>query len=465
MIFWRGRSRTHRIGELYEKHLYSAVRDGAEDGERWMTDLFAKPAGHPDGEFRPRRDNWRRSAKVPDLVLNATTLNTGHNWRFTASWMGETPSHADDDIDTNYRLRRMYYSEAPPGHRCVRLGHAVAASSCVPGLFEPLALEGLYPGRTVRLVDGGVHDNQGIAALLEEDCTVVLVSDASGQMGTVDEPGTGTLAVPLRSNSILMSRVRAAQYDELRARHRAKLLRGLMFVHLRQGLGGASIGWVGSDDSAASSRNRATPAMVEGLSPELLERLSALRTDLDAFSDAEASALMYAGWRMTEEAFGTRALDWIPRRTGERNDWAFREIESHLHVPSRHDRLMRLLEAGRHRAFKVWRLVPALRIAGSVLLLVAAVALAWLLFTTPPDYPLVTAGLATSALVGAALAAVLGAWINRVRDPGGTARRILAGIALAAVGWLIAGVHLAVFNRLFLRVGRVRARSGSKRGG
>jgi hypothetical protein len=414
-------------------------------------------------DFQPRRDNWRRSAKTPDLVLNATTLNTGHNWRFTASWMGETPSYADDDIDTNYRLRRMYYAEAPPDHRCMRLGHAVAASSCVPGLFEPLSLDGLYPGRTVRLVDGGVHDNQGIAALLEEDCTVVLVSDASGQMGTVDVPGSGTLAVPLRSNAILMSRVRAAQFDDLRARYRSKLVRGLMFVHLRQGLGAASIDWVGCDDPAASSSaNRPAAAVVDGLSPELLQRLSALRTDLDAFSDAEALALMYAGWRMTEDAFGTRALDWIPRRTGVRHDWTFREIESHLRVPSRHDRLMRLLDVGRHRAFKVWRLVPALRIAGSVLLLAAAVALGWLLLTTPSDYPLVTAGVVTSTLIGAALAAVLGAWINQIRDPGGTARRILAGIALAAVGWLIAGVHLAIFNRLFLRAGRIRTGPGGR---
>ena len=56
---------------------------------------------------------WRRRAKVPILVLNATTLNTGHNWQFTASWMGEPPAGIDREIDGNYRLRRMYYDEAP----------------------------------------------------------------------------------------------------------------------------------------------------------------------------------------------------------------------------------------------------------------------------------------------------------------------------------------------------------------
>jgi hypothetical protein len=36
----------------------------------------------------------------------------------------------------------------------------------VPGLFPPLAIDGLYPDTVVQLVDGGVHDNQGIQGLL-----------------------------------------------------------------------------------------------------------------------------------------------------------------------------------------------------------------------------------------------------------------------------------------------------------
>src|SRR5215467_8724404 len=53
---------------------------------------------------------------------------------------------------------------APPDYQHFRLGHAVAASSSVPGLFEPLVLPDLYKGKTVRLVDGGVYDNQGTAS-------------------------------------------------------------------------------------------------------------------------------------------------------------------------------------------------------------------------------------------------------------------------------------------------------------
>jgi hypothetical protein len=46
----------------------------------------------------------------------------------------------------------MYYKDAPPDHQQIRFCHAVAASACVPGLFEPIVLEKLYEDVTVRLV-------------------------------------------------------------------------------------------------------------------------------------------------------------------------------------------------------------------------------------------------------------------------------------------------------------------------
>jgi len=184
MIFLPNYSRTMRVGELYEEKIYAEVKDGEETRPRWLNDLFIEPRGE-DKQFTPKYDNWRRSAKVPILILNATSLNTGHNWQFTASWMGEPPSGIDTAIDANYRLRRMYYEDAPVPYDKIRLGHAVAASACVPGLFEPIVLPKLYEREAgpdaekqaiaVRLVDGGVHDNQGIMSLLEQDCNAVLV--------------------------------------------------------------------------------------------------------------------------------------------------------------------------------------------------------------------------------------------------------------------------------------------------
>ena len=76
-------------------------------------DWLQKAAALPD------IPTWE-SAKVPILILNATSLNTGHNCQFTAPWMGEPPSSIDRAIDANYRLRRMHYDDAPPPHNEVR---------------------------------------------------------------------------------------------------------------------------------------------------------------------------------------------------------------------------------------------------------------------------------------------------------------------------------------------------------
>jgi hypothetical protein len=83
-----------------------------------MDELLVCPLGEPD-DFAHKLHNWRRAAKVPILALNATTLNTGHNWQFTATWMGEPAAGIDAEVDGNSRLRRMYYREAPESHRSV----------------------------------------------------------------------------------------------------------------------------------------------------------------------------------------------------------------------------------------------------------------------------------------------------------------------------------------------------------
>jgi hypothetical protein len=133
MIFLPNHSRTIRVGELYESELFARVEDGRGNQKRWLDDLRIDPHGCTPGSFNPKTDNWRHLAKVPILMINATALNTGHNWQFTASWMGEPPADVESEIDANYRLRRMYLRQGPQQCGRVRLGHAVAASSCVPG--------------------------------------------------------------------------------------------------------------------------------------------------------------------------------------------------------------------------------------------------------------------------------------------------------------------------------------------
>src|SRR5262249_8921134 len=153
---------------------------------------------------------------------------------------------------------------APPDYQHFRLGHAVAASSCVPGLFDPILMPDLFDGKAVRLVDGGVYDNQGTASLLEQDCNLLLMSAASGQMEAPNDPGGSRVSVPLRSFSVSMSRVRQAQYRELAARRRAGLLKGLLFLHMRKDLDADPLDWRECQDPFEAS-DEARPAARRGV--------------------------------------------------------------------------------------------------------------------------------------------------------------------------------------------------------
>jgi predicted acylesterase/phospholipase RssA len=467
MIFSSNYSRTLRVGELYEEKIFSRIQDGEGEGPRWLNELQIRPKGEPEN-FHPKNDNWRRAAKVPILILNATTLNTGHNWQFTASWMGEPPSAIDSEVDGNYRLRRMYYDDAPEGHKRMRLGHAVAASSCVPGLFEPLALANLYDGLVVRLVDGGVYDNQGTASLLDQGCNVLLVSDASGQMSTIDDPGNGLLAVPLRTNSVLQSRVRVAQYRELAAQRRASTLRGLMFIHLKKDLQVKPVDWINCPDPQ-DSFDPDLPLAKYGINKKAQEHLAAIRTDLDSFSDAEAQALMVSGYRMTGFEL-PRALRALAEPNAPHADWWFMKFDDSLTRADSPSQLLKLLSVASGLAFKIWMLSRPLQISVFVLAAALAGLLGWYCWENW-DKPIVTIALGepgedlwqlkwsyvaitvVTTLVMSRIPAFLRN-VVRLVDYRKTAYEVAVGAGMGIVGWIAAALHLLVFDKWYLRWGR-----------
>ncbi len=258
MVLFPSYSRTEHVGKLLENFFYSEVPDGEGDDPRWLNELFIEPK---DAllTFQPKLDNWRRKNKVPIFIINATSLNTGNNWQFTASWMGEPPPANPEDHDGKARLRRTYYSEAPKRHRKVRLGKAVAASACVPGVFEPIVLNGMYPDYTVRLVDGGVFDNQGLSGLLDEGCNMLFVSDGSGQTNADENPRAGVLGPLWRSNDITMQCVRDGQLRQLQTRRRAEILSKVMTVHLKRELNPILLDWIGCMDPAEGGERSLPP--------------------------------------------------------------------------------------------------------------------------------------------------------------------------------------------------------------
>ena len=457
----RTHSRSLRAGQLYEQLIFARADGQKPGGDIWLGELLIKPAGEPDN-FAPKQENWRRQSKVPILVLNATPLNTGHNWQFTATWMGEPPANIDVQIDNNERLRRMYYAidgGTPPPERRVRLGQAVAASACVPGLFDPINLAELYPERTVRLVDGGVHDNQGVVSLLEQDCTVLLVSDASGQMNVEPNPCQGALTSLLRSNSILQARVRESEFHDLNARRRAGLLRGLMFIHLKKNLDQVVKDWVRCEDpleeQVAKGAN-AKPLTPYGLRKDIQLLLAGVRTDLDSFCDLEAHALMTSGYRMTEQEFA-QSIRGFPLSSAPTASWEFLAVEPAMknEADPGYPKLKQLLEVASGRAFKVWKLYASLRVLGVVLGLLALAAVVLLFWNRRAD-SLLTVGGVGAILGGAVLLAVLGkALLERVRI-GEVIARIVLGIFTSTIGWVAARLHLHLFDKLYLKWGRAK---------
>lgn len=304
MIYKKDYSRTHRIAELYEEYLYNDLLGKQDDDEPiYMHDLYINPAGEKN--FRLATNNWHRKNKIPQLVLNATCLNTGHNWQFTASWMGEPPGAIQTDIDVKPRLRRMYYSDAPKEYQKFRLGYAVGASSCVPVLFAPLMLKDLYPGVDLQLIDGGLHDNQGIGALIEQECNDMIISDASGQMGTNTEPTRGMGGVFYRADTILQERLRELQFKDIQERSQTTQIRELVKIHLKDGLQSKPVNWKHCDDPARKIMYNFTDkdesALTEyGVLISVQQALSEIRTDLDSFHDTEAYGLMYSGYQQTK---------------------------------------------------------------------------------------------------------------------------------------------------------------------
>jgi predicted acylesterase/phospholipase RssA len=458
MMFWPNTSRTEYTGHLIEKEIFSKIKD---DGPRLLNRLTIQPPGEKD--FSPKDQNWCRISKVPILVLNATALNTGHNWQFTAKSMGEPPASVDSKVDANYRLRRMNYRQAPEKYRNFAFGHAVAASAAVPGLFEPLYLADLYPGIDVRLVDGGVHDNQGVSSLLEQGCSVMLVSDASGQMESVDRPGAGAFGTLLRSNNVLQARIRVAEYHDLDGRRMSGIVRSLMFLHLKKDVEADPVNWVDCQDPIEASEEarpayKRGPLAEYGILKDIQRHLANIRTDLDSFHEIEAFALMTSGYRMTERDFSDDCRG-FPQVTPINKNWQFLQVEPAMKRATGWDKqyreLIRLLKVSSGLAFKVWMLYPTLKVVGVIFVVILAIGLLALAFLHSGQ-PIISIGQALAIVVSVAATYLIGGNVVRAVRFGDTIRKIVGGIGLCLGGFILARIHLICFDRLYLRAGRAR---------
>jgi NTE family protein len=214
----------------------------------------------------------------PEFLLLATDMAYGVSWSFSREWMGD------------YQVGYM----APPAEFPV--GRAVAASACFPPLIDPMRLHldpsalkgGSVPNgpqrdeclSDLRLTDGGDYDNMGLEPVWKSHA-VVLVSDAGGLFTNQSDKG-------------LLWRV--PRYQAIQERQARGLRKRWLIASFSEGTLEGTYWGVGG---AASHYDAASP----GYSPELArEVIAEIRTDLDAFSDAEAGVLENHGYLLTDAA-------------------------------------------------------------------------------------------------------------------------------------------------------------------
>lgn len=462
-------SRSDRIAKLYNEAFYQLVLSGVSDPIQ-MQELKIYPKGGSTN-FHPLTDNNSRKAKVPILVLNATSLNSGRNWQFTAQTMGEPPVLGINMFDKKpIRLRRAdgdgygNMVNTPINQQQFSLGHAVAASACVPILFDPLAISNLYYNREdkesirVQLVDGGVFDNQGTDGLLQYDCTCFVISDAAGQMGTENNPAVDAIPVALRVGSILQDRVRTESLLHLTATN----TNNVAFISLREGLGIQQIGWFDKNNIQAPDILIPPSSQDFGVDTRVQDSLSKMRTDLDAFTEVEAYSLMLDAYLMSK-----MELDNFKKTVNcsdiqnsvsrfSNKDWAFLGIEKWMREPTE-EYLKQLkvaqLTFGKALMLLPWLLIPLFFIA-FVTLYVYWSQLVGLLFSSIPVYLIVIALLTLVINRIAPDLLKLLPFLEALR-PTAMLAKAVGKVMLLTMGTVFVQLYLWIINPLFLKYGRL----------
>jgi len=365
-------SRSDQIGRLYTEYLYLPIYNKGKTPDKHvktinMTDLHILPKNQEDFHpYKGSHTNQDRENKVPILVVNSTSLNSGHDWIFTGSGMGEIPPRNDIFYDIDKKDRYSYTSYQEITTRKVKgfpVGAAAAASAGVPGLFPPMAVSDLYLDRTVELVDGGVFDNQGIAGALwtleaSEPCDYFVVSDASGQGDATNNPDTGTLPVLISMSSILTSRVREEMVNNLIKQGSAHV----EFTHLTRGLFANKIPVNNkkeeSDEEVAKKHGVIDSKYAFNVTQKNQLLFSQVRTDLDAFSDYEVYGLEKDAYQMSDNR-----LQKLKERMGSENkqpnagevttNWEFNCLENRL--GENDEALEKQISIGRNLFFKTFR--------------------------------------------------------------------------------------------------------------
>ncbi len=248
-----------------------------------------------------KRLNRMRLTDLPDrprFIFCATDMQFGVNWVFEKRGIGD--------------YQAGWKTPAPAWH----VADAVAASSCFPPVFDPLRLtlkpDELKGGKArpedreriiphLSLTDGGVYDNMGLEPVWKR-CESVLVSDGGG---TFDFEGDWN---PL---------LRLLRYNTIQGNQAGAIRRRWLISNFQRGdFKGAY--W--RINTQVADFEETGYRQTERYPVDLVERVIAkIRTDLDAFAEAEIAVLENHGYLLAEAALKSRTPGLIARANAPLN--------------------------------------------------------------------------------------------------------------------------------------------------
>jgi NTE family protein len=281
----------------FEQSIAKTMREFcALDIRRWLALEAIIPGTHNSSglanAYNKHLTMGKKLGEIPDAPIHifcSTDLAYGVNWMFKKEQCGDWQAG---------------FQNTPADWL---VSTAVAASSCFPPVFKPLHLN-LDPGRfkggkdtspnrdknirEIAFSDGGVYDNLGLEPIWKQHETV-LVSDGGALFPIGGDNGFAWdigrfIGIP--ENQALALRKRW-----LMSNFHAQQMKGTYW-----GIGGTVGEYL-------------TPGAHPGYSPATVKNcIAAIRTDLDSFSEAEASVLENHGYLLADAGIRAWVKDLLP---------------------------------------------------------------------------------------------------------------------------------------------------------
>jgi len=191
-----------------------------------------------------------------------------------------------------------------------------------------------------------------------------------------------------------------------------------------------------------------------GIRKKLQEKIAAVRTDLDSFNDTEAAVLMSSGYLMLTSMFA-KNISGFPISSEREWNWWFLMNTEELKREDAPKNFIQLIDVAKERMFKIWRLSRFLKVLAVLLGIGALILIVWAVITWY-NQPVMTVGQIAWSILGIVGGMFVGKMIIRAIRYRDTAIRFATGVGLVTLGWMISNLHLLIFDRLYLKRGRMR---------